>query len=571
MLTAFEYKLGDKKIAILNYIIITIFALIPLLFNFPYRVNIYLSWEGAYRMSNGEIPYRDFGLPMGFGFWIVPAIFFKLFGPYMMSLVKAQVFINILSGISFISILNSFKVSKPIQLLSVLVFSLSFTFINFWPWYNHTVIVFQFIGSALLLKYIFQDRGKYSIIYMVVGNLFIFLSFFTKQDAGGLAFMIFAILFLYVSLVEKDWKPLTFYIGSFIAWLLVFFLPLSAYGIGYWFNYGQEPHYSRIALSDFLTTIFGESQWIKFYFLVIAIIAIRDIKNLKGFFFDKMAMVFLLFTVGILFEALLYQVTSYVPPNNNIFFHAFAFAFIFSNLNFKVEYSKVWVISIVLLFTLGWWSGNYWKYLEKVMKRAMPELMVAKKENVVSKGTWSIAQQEAEGKEVKKMDMASWKFSKYKSLKGVYLPKETIDGVNRLFQMDIVKEKGKGLKMLNMSELTSLAYEMGYELSKNGHPLWYHKGVSIFQKEVDQLCSNIRNEEYDIVLFEYLRGLNNFYPFEVRDCLRENYELVDEFPAPRSDGYSPLEVYVRKKTVVQEMPVDANEGQEDLGQDNFNQ
>ncbi|MEO8712078.1 MAG: hypothetical protein ABI405_08160 [Parafilimonas sp.] len=57
--------------------IIIAFCFVPVFLSFPYRVNIFLSWEGAYRLYLGQIPYKDFGLPMGFTYWVVPAIFFK--------------------------------------------------------------------------------------------------------------------------------------------------------------------------------------------------------------------------------------------------------------------------------------------------------------------------------------------------------------------------------------------------------------------------------------------------------------------------------------------------------------
>ena len=68
-----------KKILSLSEIaIIVVFAIVPLLISLPFRVNIFLSWEGAYRMSEGQIPFRDFGVPLGGMYWVVPAIFFKI-------------------------------------------------------------------------------------------------------------------------------------------------------------------------------------------------------------------------------------------------------------------------------------------------------------------------------------------------------------------------------------------------------------------------------------------------------------------------------------------------------------
>ena len=62
------------------------FVLIPLALQLPYRVNIFLSWEGAYRLYLGQMPFRDFGLPMGYGYWLIPTGFFHLFGPSMFSM-----------------------------------------------------------------------------------------------------------------------------------------------------------------------------------------------------------------------------------------------------------------------------------------------------------------------------------------------------------------------------------------------------------------------------------------------------------------------------------------------------
>ena len=87
----------DRLFSALELFIIVVLAVVPLFMKFPYRVNIFLSWEGAYRLSQGQIPFKDFGMPLGYMYWVVPAIFFKIFGTQMITLVKAQVLINILS------------------------------------------------------------------------------------------------------------------------------------------------------------------------------------------------------------------------------------------------------------------------------------------------------------------------------------------------------------------------------------------------------------------------------------------------------------------------------------------
>src|SRR4051812_23054810 len=174
-----------RILPIAEVLIIVVLACVPLFAIFPYRLNIFLSWEGAYRMYLGQIPYRDFGMPLGYMYWVIPAIFFKLFGAQMITLIKAQVFINILSGLAFRSILKSLGVQAGIRMISVVLYVISFSFFNFWPWYNHTVIVYEMIGLAFLFKYFFYEKKRW--IWLSLSALFVFFSFFTKQDGGALA------------------------------------------------------------------------------------------------------------------------------------------------------------------------------------------------------------------------------------------------------------------------------------------------------------------------------------------------------------------------------------------------
>ena len=199
MLPAASPRLS-RLYSLLEILAIVGLALVPLFASFPYRVNIFLSWEGAYRISQGQVPYRDFGMPMGYMFWVIPALFFKIFGVQLVTLVKAQVFINILSGLAFRSILKSLSVTPGIRLLSVLLFCISYSFFNFWPWYNHTVIVYQLIGLAFLMYYLFRSPHW---IWLSVSALFTFFSFFTKQDGGALALIICLVLLAWEGFRQK--------------------------------------------------------------------------------------------------------------------------------------------------------------------------------------------------------------------------------------------------------------------------------------------------------------------------------------------------------------------------------
>ncbi|MET0635093.1 MAG: hypothetical protein ABWZ25_03630 [Chitinophagaceae bacterium] len=517
-------------------------ACVPLFMSFPYRVNIFLSWEGAYRMSRGEIPFRDFGLPLGGMYWVIPGLFFKIFGAQMITLVKAQVLINILSGLAFRSILKSLEVNPGVRFLSVVLYCISFSFFNFWPWYNHTVIVFEMIALAFLLKYMFGMPRRW--YWLPVSAFFAICSFLTKQDSGALAILLCLSLMVYFSFAGKNWKGLLQFTGSLALIGIAMIAPLTGFSFGYWFNHGQPPHNSRFSLFEILNDFFLYSQWIKFYLLIIVLLSIAWFGHWKQLLADRRKAVFLLLTLGILAEAAILQVTSYTPPDNNIFYHSFAFAFILSMLAWflKIDYTRLRPLVVTLAGLLLWWSGIFWKYISRIAERALPPAVASagSGENVVNRQTYMISHEAPE------VTDADWTYSGLESFDRIYMPKNTVEGIHRLLKNPILTNKPE-LRVLNMSELTPLAKEVPFNLEKGPEvPLWYHLGVAMFNKQAEKYEKRISDKYYDLVLFEYIPNLNNFYPFRVRDSLQLHYQKIDSFAAPRrGDTQGLIEIYAK--------------------------
>ncbi|SDH08466.1 hypothetical protein [Chitinophaga filiformis] len=553
-----------KGAFIAELLIIIGFALVPLFVTFPYRVNIFLSWEGAYRLSQGQVPYKDFGLPLGYGFWLMPALFFKIFGPQLISLVKAQVFMNILAGLSFRSILKSLNVQAAIRVLSVLLFVLSYSFFNFWPWYNQTVIVYELIGLAFLFRYLMGPQGKLRFLFLFLAAFFTFLSFFTKQDGGGLALLLSLTLLAYNTLQGKKWLDFVAYLAFYGLVAAVIIVPLLPYGFGYWFNHGQAPHNSRLSVYDILSEIMGFSQWIKLYFLLVILCLVPAFRQWRSFWNDRPAMLFALLTLGILVEAAIFQVTSYTPPDNNIFFHSFAFAFIASRLQeqLKLDLGRWPSFGAAALLVLLWWSGSFWKYLDRIVARIIPpERAVSGKGSTTDSSSYAIynPQISATGENVVSRNnfmintdttdvpTDQWIFSDLWAFHKIYMPPSTVHGMTRLQQLPVVKEKKEALKLLNMTELTPLAQALPYKLETGSdYPLWYHLGVGMFNRQLYAFAQKIQNHHYDVVLYEYAPGNNNFFPFALRHELQKHYRKVDEFLAPRRPTNATIEVYVKE-------------------------
>src|SRR5581483_567094 len=147
-----------------------------------------------------------------------------------------------------------------------------------------------------------------------------------------LAFVLMCWVLAVDGVLQRKWKPLVIYVGSFVVLLGLIISPFLAHGFGYWFNHGQPPHSSRVSVFDIINELVGYSPWIRFYFFLIVLLAVARWRSWGAMRTDRTMVLLAALAIGILGEAAVLQVTSYTPPDNNIFFHSFAFACVFSLL-----------------------------------------------------------------------------------------------------------------------------------------------------------------------------------------------------------------------------------------------
>jgi hypothetical protein len=521
---SFPKHLSEKQLFGLELIIGLVFCLAPLLFNNPYRINIFLSWEGAYRMYLGQMPFRDYSLPMGYGYWVIPAVFFKIFGPYFASLIKAQVFINLVSLLAFRGILKILNVKPAVILLSVVVFCFSYVSFNFWPWYNHVVFVFEMVAIWFVLNTLLRAQGWKMWASLIAGAFFTFFTIFTKQDIGGMGFMLIYGILIYNAIVEKSFVKLLSFTALFALIAAAFIVPLLKYDFLYWFNYGQPPHKSRLVLMDFLNEILGWAYFEKFFLFVIALFVLDKARAGREFFLNQREVLFALICIGIIVEALIVPVTSPVPERNEVFFYAFGFAYCFSNLRLNIDLSRWQYLAICMVLVVFWWTGIYWRNVARVIDKTP---VTVRKNEQQSGHKYRLAKE-------------------YKTMEKLYLAEETLQGIKKIKALPQMKDKN--VRVLNMSELTSLAYEVPFTPLIN-QPMWFHQTVSVFDKEVAWFCDNVRKQEYDVVLFESVstKEVINFYPEDVHTALKENYKYEFTFLAPRTPEESYIHVFTKPR------------------------
>jgi len=526
--------LTDKQLRIIEAVFILAISIFPIFFNVPFRKHLDLPYEGAYRMYLGQMPFRDFKMPLGYGFLIIPWLSFKVFGPYLFTLIYAQVFINIAGAFALRGILKILNVSAVNIFFAILVYCIAYNFIFYRPWYNHTAFTFELIGLYFLLVALFKNQVLWkNLLSYFVSAFFIFFTFFTKQDYGGLAFLLAGAILLYISILEKKWQPIPIFFGFYFLIALIIILPLLPYGFGYWFNHGQPPHQSRVDLRKLLDEFFGGGSMLeKGYLVAIVIIIFNYFSDFKLFIQDKVKVVFTLLALGIVLEALITKVTSRLSSDSTTYFHAIGIAYILGNINFKANFAKLGVFVGTSLIIIIWCSSTYWQYASRFLVMILPPSPIVQDVN-------------APKLPEDKVDHghAGWRQSSYRSLRKFTMPEQTIQGIDKIMQLPVVKIKN--IRVLNLSELTMLAYEMPYTPEKN-LPLWYHVGIGTFQPQLDEMCEKINKMEYDLVLFENIPGAPDFFPQQARKILKEKYKMTDSFMAPRrGEEDSSIEVFVK--------------------------
>jgi hypothetical protein len=543
MLKVLQKQIPHRTSRILEYALIVVTACIPFFFNYPYRINLFLAWEGAFRISQGEIPYRDFGSPVGYGFWLLPALFFKIFGPFVHTLLIVQAFINIVSGIAFRRLLKIFSLSPATRLLPLIVYCLSYSMFNFWPWYNHFVFVLELLGLCFLCNEILKSVDERRVLNLVAGAFFIALAFLTKQDTGGISACIAFAVLLFDFIYERKFKTALIFVTAYMLSLAFLIVPFLPYEFTYWFNMGQFPHNSRVDKFDIINEFLGASEFIKLYLVLLLFLIITKFNIVLSWRKEKSYFLFALVVLAILGQASVIQVTSYTPIDGNIYFHSFAFAFIAFHFSSQIDFSKILNLTLITFLICLWWSGVFWT---RFLRERVQKVLVSKSDknkNVISKRTYLVGSDSSASEGTS--SRSKWVVSSIPSFKGIKIPEGTENGMKEIMALPEVKKEN--FKMLNMSELTPLAFDIGYPLETGmKHPLWYHKGVAFFDREVNTFCEKIANKEYDVILFEDIPNVNQFYPYEVRDCVKQHYKMKFKFLAPRIPEISYIEVYSKE-------------------------
>lgn len=212
-------------------------------------------FEGGYRIYLGQIPFKDFYIPIGPVALYLQALFDFLAGPSLWaSALHAGTLAAVLCAVYYLVTVP--QLGKPLSFFLGIALFFSYTGIINYPWYNETAFFFFLLNALLLIG---KLDAKASPSFLGFSAVLAVLGIFSKQDIGLLHFAALGAYFFY----SDGWKK-TFQFYILPAFALTAVIAACFQSMGnflYWFNYGQKPSISRLSLLLNRSLLFTVPFW----------------------------------------------------------------------------------------------------------------------------------------------------------------------------------------------------------------------------------------------------------------------------------------------------------------------
>jgi hypothetical protein len=473
-------KVGDLAFGLLC--LTTVFTLFELR-SFVYFRDYSIAFEGAYRLFLGQVPFRDFGSPVGPGAFVIPALFFKLFGANWNVFLLTQQFLNAVMLLMVYLFLQKLYIRTWVIRLSMIAFSVGYLVFQSHPWYNST-------GFLLLLAAALCALQGGVMASLAAGTLS-GLAILTKQDFGLLSVLISGALVLRSSLgtdyekILPDNKSLfekrtlalaAFNLSVFTSALAgsisLFIFYTDPSGFTYWFNYGQAPHDHRgITFRDLVANSFGT--------LGILLTALAVMRNN-----------FRILVAAVFLTASSVSRTTSGLGFTHYYFVAFIPILLYECWHLQIRYKRL-LLFILLVATI------------RVVIKPLSDLR-----HVLV----SIARQQPEhfffDYKLLSLPLVETPVDLLAFSNHTQMPQETIALLRHIKEMVLQRQVQNSqltqtppVKLLNMTELTPVYSELGVAPPKH-LPLWFHTKVSLFPEQIQDINNQLADTAYDYIMIQ---------------------------------------------------------------------
>jgi hypothetical protein len=197
-------------------------------------------FDGAWRLMQGQVIYRDFFTTFGPVAFVIQWLFFRIWGVDFSSMVLSAAILNSLAAVCVMRIIRRLLPDPQFRLAAVaggLLTAVWFQAPFGTLWFDQTSFFFNLIALTLLVETAYSS-GRVSVCLRVIAGSSLALSILSKQNAGAVLLPVpFGAA---VILCLPDWRKMVralvevsagmlIVFTLFVAWLLLFSSP-----IGFW-------------------------------------------------------------------------------------------------------------------------------------------------------------------------------------------------------------------------------------------------------------------------------------------------------------------------------------------------
>ena len=473
--------LSFEKLLIILILLLFILTQISSFFNvIGWHHDYAITFNGAYRISIGQIPFIDFqsvAPPITF---LLTAINFFLFGVSDKQFLLSQIFQNLIFFLIAYKILSKFSSNKLIIFISLYLFTIKYIINLDLPWYNSTAALFLHLSIFFLIK-------ENNLNYLISG-FFAALTIYSKQDQGLLLIFFVIFFIIYFEILNKLKFNLLF------NKLFLFLLPVITLSLLF-YSINPSEFINTMNLYKLATSRLGvhesggQLRFLPNYQISIILfifIHLLCFKNNQEFFI-------ILFLLS---SSLITSITS-GQTLTSLYWYLWPFYLIYKlhkkyNFKFKSNINLLIVLKLILILLIT-----------RSIIFSIPESPKIFIKKIIR---YPISEK-------------NYNFTNLNSLKNISFKNKDMTKFmeDTVIYINLKNSRYSNKKILNLT-LLPINSEINIEPFKN-IPLWFHPGVSIFKKEIlqinnlikKQICDFLIISKYDINLdFVLSENLSNY-------------------------------------------------------------
>lgn len=498
-------------------------------------------WEGAYRIYVGQVPYMDFGLPIGPASISLAAVFFKIFGSDFEVLKLASIILQISSLGLFLAILRNFQFHVASIWIGMVFFVVIHAIQAKYLWYNNCALIFEIIAlwafSVLRMRPWRSLPQSFVIPLALLCSMATFATFLSKQDYGIIACSLMGFLFVLEFRSKEHRLILAIFMATMAILALGFALAFANSPLGYWFNLGQA-HQARRLEGLTLAHFFSEPKGlVAATFLACMSCAVALF--FKKFDRDKLAVAII--TIGLAVQCAVTNRTSGLAFLSGYYGFVFIGPLIFecfSRFDSLLVRCTGFLLALVALFMSNTQQSIAVKDIRNYFEAEGVSDFFGRR---IGSASGNVPDPLIRG-----VDAGFPEFGRQ------YLFEHSWKALARLRDASKAmsareqdgRKEGERCQVLNLTELTPLARTLDYKPCLK-MPLWYHPGISLFEREQALIESLVRDKEPAIILVQKTHFLADAWYDRLIAGLETSYFKLEEFKAAAEND--PVRIYLREK------------------------